>query len=77
MKKFFIVSAIIFICVMLMALNTNLYSQQVKKSQTIKKVDTARLQLKFKTDLRVDVIHSWWMFPIIKWLVWECLRNRS
>jgi hypothetical protein len=41
-----------------MALNTNLFSQQVKKPQTIKKVDTARLQLKLKTDLRVDVIHS-------------------
>lgn len=58
MKKFFIVSAIIFICVMLMALNTNLFSQQVKKPRTIKKVDAARLQLKLKTDLRVDVIHS-------------------
>ena len=58
MKKFFIVSAIIFVCVTLMALNTNLFSQQVTKPQTIKKVDRARLPLKLKTDLRVDVIHS-------------------
>ena len=58
MKKFFLVSSIIFICVMLMALDTNLFSQQVKKIQTIKKVDTAKLIVRFKTDLRVDVIHS-------------------
>jgi hypothetical protein len=58
MKKFFIVSAIIFVCVTLVALNNNLFSQQVTQPQTIKKVDTARLQLNLKTDLRVDVIHS-------------------
>lgn len=58
MKKFFMVSAVVFVCISLMALNTNLFSQQVKKPQTIKKVDAARLQLNLKTDLRVDVIHS-------------------
>jgi len=58
MKKFFIVSAVMFVCITLMALNTNLFSQQVTQPQTIKKVDTARLQLNLKTDLRVDVIHS-------------------
>jgi hypothetical protein len=61
MKKFFIVSAVMFVCITLMALNTNLYSQQVKKiqqPQTIKKIDPSRLKLRLKTDLRVDVIHS-------------------
>lgn len=58
MKKFFIFSAIIFVCITLMALNTHLFSQQVTQPQTIKKVDAARLQLNLKTDLRVDVIHS-------------------
>jgi len=58
MKKFFIFSAIIFVCMTLMVLNTQLFSQQVTKPQTITKVDAARLQINFKTDLRVDVIHS-------------------
>ena len=58
MKKFFIVSVLIFVCITLVALNTNLVSQELKQAQTIKKVDAARLQLKLKTDLRVDVIHS-------------------
>jgi hypothetical protein len=58
MKKFFIVSAIIFVCITLTVLNIHLFSGQVTQPQTIKKVDTARLQLNLKTDLRVDVIHS-------------------
>lgn len=61
MKKFFIFSAIMFVCITLTALNINLYSQQVREvrgAQKIKKIDASKLTLVFKTDLRVDVIHS-------------------
>lgn len=61
MKKVLIVSAIVFFCATLMLSVTNLHSQEVKKlqqPQVIKKVDASRLQLRLKTDLRVDVIHS-------------------
>lgn len=58
MKKFFIVSAIMFVCITLIALNTTLFSQQVKQPQAIKKGDLAKVKLISKSDLKVDVIHS-------------------
>ena len=60
MKKLFIINAILFTCMVFMRSGTSLLSQEVEKIQkpAVTKVDTAKLQLSFKTDLRVDAIHS-------------------
>ena len=54
MKKFFIFISIMFVCITLMVLNTNLYSQvkKLQQPQTVKKVDTSRLKLLLKTNVR-------------------------
>jgi hypothetical protein len=60
MKKIFRVSAILMVCTVCMISVSPSLAQQVKPPPraTITKIDTAKLQLNFKTDLRVDVIHS-------------------
>jgi len=56
MKKNVIIGFIVFFCHLFM-LSGNLMPKQVEKNLK-KKVDTSKIQLALKTDLRVDAIHS-------------------
>lgn len=57
MKKNFLLISTAFICLIFIFSVSNLYSQ-INKQQHTPTIDKTKLTAKFKTDLRIDVVHS-------------------
>jgi hypothetical protein len=58
MKKIFVFSIVFCLCAAFLVTTLQSQVKTTQKLKPVQKIDARRLQLKFKTDLRVDVIHS-------------------